>query len=332
MRLLAKHLWVDDHARAEALWGWKHFGSPWGKSRMLIAADAADNIIGFVALMPHRLRVGSQVIAGFQLADLVVDARYRGQGIGTALFSKISDSPRGLKNAVLIAIPNRFSYPLILKQGWHPIDDFYAQIRFSEPFRVALHLARSRFNVAKQYAEEDFFKSGACVLGARRETSSLLSDSRTCNLIDTDQSCERNEGLALAKDVQYLRWRYQDHPAVHYYAVTHETQSQLDAAILFRTMTTDGLKGIMIVEFLTTSQVTGRELLEKLYKIVEVDFIAARIGPASIKREILRESGLKLSRKHLNIRFLVDQVNWQTAVDLSSSQNWADSVSSMEEL
>src|SRR5882757_438313 len=63
---------------------WKHMASPFGRSICLVA-EADGELIGFVGLMPWRLRIGERVLSTIRGVDLAVDPAHRRRGVSMSV-------------------------------------------------------------------------------------------------------------------------------------------------------------------------------------------------------------------------------------------------------
>ena len=171
---------------------WKHHGSPFGASTMLIAElDAAP--VGFIALMPWRLSFGGRVLETVRGVDLAVDPGFRMRGVAMELIGPLR-SRYGEHVVLGWSNPNEQSRRGTEKSGRERIEGVRrfvglggARIPFARRVRPAALPASKRAQPAQ--SARVVLEDGELlerVLGGRRET----------------------HAIATAADAPFLRWRY----------------------------------------------------------------------------------------------------------------------------
>lgn len=76
----------------EEFFRWKHTGSPFGRSLMLVA-ELQGAVVGFYAYMPWLLCCAGRIVPTMRGVDLVVDPAHRRHGISLALRTAVEFSP-----------------------------------------------------------------------------------------------------------------------------------------------------------------------------------------------------------------------------------------------
>lgn len=104
-------LFPESRAGKAVLLSWRFERGPHGPGRFAVARDEG-RIIGMIALVATRLRVGSAVRLGYQAIDTVVDPAYRGRGVFVGLGQAAQDSANH-DGRVLWGFPNANAAP-----GW----------------------------------------------------------------------------------------------------------------------------------------------------------------------------------------------------------------------
>jgi GNAT superfamily N-acetyltransferase len=171
---------------------WKHRQSPFGPSTLLVV-EADDELIGFAAYMPWRLRAHGEVRPTLRGVDFAVHPAHRRRGATMALRA----TANSLSGAAFIwSNPNEATRRGGLKSGRKQIGTLP---RFFRPCAPAVHTIRrlqSRGAMTPQ----------RLTIEAEPAAEALRDEPAVSELL---ASTERPSGrLSTVKDLDFLRWRY----------------------------------------------------------------------------------------------------------------------------
>lgn len=185
-----------------ALLRWKHEDSPFGPSRATVAHDG-DRIVGFYATMPWRLLLDGRELTASRAVDGAVHPSMQRRGIGRSFGeleerdaqARAQDVHFNHSNVKTEGIKQKFDYPA----GVHPPIN-------RAPIRP-LRLLRWRLAGAAPDTGHRPFPTVASVLDERPEQVERL----LARAVPTGR-------VVTARTLDYLRWRYADHPVRRYEA------------------------------------------------------------------------------------------------------------------
>jgi GNAT superfamily N-acetyltransferase len=183
-----------DGVEAAEFFRWKHHANPFGRSTMLVA-EVGGEPVGFIALMPWRLRFGGRVHETMRGVDLAVDPDLHRRGISLRLIgaarSRYSDEVAlGWSN------PNEQSRGGSIKSGRQEVSGL----------RRFAGLGGSRWRTLKRLASPTAVAASSLAPGGER-AGSLLEDEGLCSRLLSSASAE-DDVIVTAVDAQFLRWRY----------------------------------------------------------------------------------------------------------------------------
>jgi predicted N-acetyltransferase YhbS len=101
---------------------WLYEATPFGKSLSFVAMDG-DRCVGHEGLLPARLRLGSETVAGAQSMDTMTHPDYRGQGVFVAVAGAAIEHAASLGMEVFYGFPNPTSLPGLLRLNWDHVTD-----------------------------------------------------------------------------------------------------------------------------------------------------------------------------------------------------------------
>jgi len=200
--------------RSSDSWRWQFQGNPQGKSWIMIA-QAHDQIIGQFALRRNDLNfMGRRVTAG-QSCDTMVRPDYRGKGLFTQLAKQNYTAAKGDGLRVAFSFPNRDSYPGYMRNlGRHRIcmlKCYLYRIGFRRLLGNSLDkILRPFFRIPNRikFLLEEHLLSGDLKIVTSSNIPNQAEELLRDNL--------NYEVLSVWKDLQYMKWRYQDRPDYDY--------------------------------------------------------------------------------------------------------------------
>jgi GNAT superfamily N-acetyltransferase len=179
---------------ADDFFRWKHVAARFGPSVGLVA-EVDGAIVGFLALMTWRLRIGGQTLRTNRSVDLAVEPAWQRRGVSMALIHA-SRSYLAPDVAFSWSNPNDLSRGGARKAGRRELDGMSRFVALGGSFRSSIRRASSR--------------------GSSRPAPPPVSAAVAAELLDDGTAVSRllgacsepGERYVTAKDVGFLRWRY----------------------------------------------------------------------------------------------------------------------------
>ncbi|HEV2974710.1 MAG TPA: GNAT family N-acetyltransferase [Solirubrobacteraceae bacterium] len=185
-----------DSMSADAFFRWKHEQCPFGESLRVVALDGA-RVVGFVSLLPWRLRFGERVVPTMRGTDIAVHPDYRRHGASLALIEAIGAERERLHPDAFgftWANPNKLSFSRTIKAGSDDAGALPAYVSVHVPTRLRGPFGHARRRVSSYPPIEAPLAADVLAPGV---DARLLS-----------RSSRHRPRLETIKDVEYLRWRY----------------------------------------------------------------------------------------------------------------------------
>ena len=248
---------------------WKHLDNPFGPSFLLLA-EREGRLVGLRAFMRWRLLAGDRAVAAARAVDTATHPDFQGMGIFTRLTLAALDEVRGQVDLVFNT-PNAKSGPGYLKMGWREVGRVPVMVRVRRPLRL---LRGRRPGADPGQVPPVAAPAAASVLERGPEVAGLLWREPAA------------DGLATARDLGYLRWRYGAAPLLGYRAVTDERDGELAGLAIFRVRPRGGLWETTVAEVLAGGdQGTARRLLRRVARAAPADHLtfAAPAGSAAAR-------------------------------------------------
>ncbi|PYN80934.1 MAG: hypothetical protein DMD96_12770 [Candidatus Rokuibacteriota bacterium] len=124
--------------KVSAYYRWKYGNGP-GESDRVRLAIGVDGLIGVVAMLPRRIKLGGQVLTAFEFGDLLTGPGYRRQGVFSTLGREACEASAAM-GALSYVKPNADAAPALLKHlGFRPLLELETLAR---PIRVSRILAQ----------------------------------------------------------------------------------------------------------------------------------------------------------------------------------------------
>ena len=275
-----------------ALWRWKHTQSPFGKSHVMVAAGRDDTILGVVALMPWRLRLGEHLLPCVRTVDMATHPAHQRQGIASSFWTPSVQHLSAAKVALSFHTPNRRSVAFSQKAGrW--VVKLQPMFSIVHPLRLVPAPLRSR-NAAMR---------GGLMRALRAEPwtvdTLLAREGSAVDELLAHSALLAGNRLQTERSAAYLAWRYAAHPTHSYYAVWVKSGSTIDGCIIFRLGSWRGARRLVIEEVLLRRSdfKVVAELRRELRRTVDADLIQCYDTAGTWYRELLGRPVLPTPRK-----------------------------------
>jgi GNAT superfamily N-acetyltransferase len=192
--------------KSPALLSWRFERSPHGPGLFAVARDESDvRIIGMIALVATRLRIGAGTQLAYQAIDTVVDPNYRGKGVFVGL-GEAAQNNASHEGHILWGFPNANAAPgWFGKLKWQNLGTVPFMVR---PLRAGYFL-RKLLPFLGQLDMPLVLKP------------SLAGNHRTINRFGDEADALWNvsrpaDGIAVDRDAAWLNWRLLDKPNAAY--------------------------------------------------------------------------------------------------------------------
>jgi predicted N-acetyltransferase YhbS len=246
--------------RPEQFFRWKHSESPFGRSALLVA-EADGAAVGFLALMPWRLRFGEHVHTTTRGVDLVVDPAAQRRGISMRL---IAAARKGYDSEIVMgwSNPNERSRVGVLKSGRRRVDGIprfvgAGAVTWAGVKRLALHGGVEPAHAGR----------------AAHDAAAVLADESMLRAV-LGRAGAGPDRIETARSTEFLRWRY-GRPGA-YRALVAEDRDGRPALAIFQTQRRGLLRTAHVVELLVARDDVklARRLTRGVRRAANADFVA----------------------------------------------------------
>ncbi len=176
--------------RTDALFRWKHYENPFGKSVVMVA-QAGDRLAGVRALMRWELLTSEgETIQCVRAVDTATHPEFGRQGVFRTLTESAIEVARDSGVRLVFNTPNEQSGPGYLKMGWKEVGYLGAYLR-------------PRLGPSLKVDKERYPALGDSLPGISPFVVPAMTDRPA-------------RGLRTKRDPAYLHWRFNEHPTAHY--------------------------------------------------------------------------------------------------------------------
>jgi GNAT superfamily N-acetyltransferase len=201
--------YVGEPRKSEpAYWRWHYLESPYTSpdDLPLWVARSGERIVGHVAALPVDLKIGEESTRAIWMLDLVVDADYRGRGLGKGLMA----TARASCPTQLTIGFNDLSAPVLRSLKWFPLGGIHRYHRLLYPGDALggvsrLSPVRQLLNLA--YAP---FRPQPAALSDGLELREIKSFDASFD--DLWQRARSQWPCAVRRSARYLEWQFMRQP------------------------------------------------------------------------------------------------------------------------
>ncbi|HUP17839.1 MAG TPA: GNAT family N-acetyltransferase [Acidimicrobiia bacterium] len=245
-------------ARTKALFAWKHFDNPFGRSLMLVA-EATGRIAGFRAFMRWDLVMpDGTTLRCVRAVDTATHPDFQRRGIFRLLTLAGIELAADQHMDLIFNTPNEKSGAGYLTMGWRRIGTVGVMVRPG----VGVLRPRHQHAAATSAAER-----------------SMATPDRTTAFADRVPV-----GLRTPRTAQYLRWRFESHPTARYLLATSE-----DGVAIGRAHDRRGRRELVISDLAGARSHTAARLLRATAR---PDYTVAWFSPGAVERRWALRSGM----------------------------------------
>ena len=310
-------------------WRWKHVNNHFGQSHTYLATSEEGDLAGLRAFMRWTFQLDDVTLTAVRAVDTSTHPDHQRKGIFKRLtLHALAEVERDGRDLVFNT-PNEKSMPGYLKMGWDYVGKIHPIIRVMKPISFAAGYAMHRVGRrrAQPHATKAFFKRPALGVPDLLQRSDELED-----LLASVRQLYGGEGrLITPRTLDYLRWRYAEHPQIPYYAATVERDGRLQAVAIYRTNTRFGLKEAVMCELFLAGPDDGlcKELLKEMKSALNADYVICYFAEGSPVRRLLDENRF-WTVPRLGMDFTVKPISQRIPVDARKLSSWSLSMGDLE--
>ena len=276
--------------KTEEFWRWKHAASPFGPSYGLVAWDE-------VAARPAGLRIllrwqfqtpDGHSVHAVRAVDTATHPDYRRLGLFSTLTRQAMAGLHDEGVDLIFNTPNASSLPGYLKIGWQVVANWPLYVRLLHPARMALRKLRPANPSGDLFSH--LFTPQVLPWDAfvRAHGDSLEG------VVASWEAWRRQVGLRTPRTVDYLHWRYGQHPNIRYgvYAEA-DRQGQLQSFAVLRPNIRRGCSEVVLVELCPPAGdvAVATAMLRRLARVVRGDYLVAHAQSDTLEQRLLRRAG-----------------------------------------
>jgi len=244
--------------RTPALFSWKHFRNPFGRSIVLVATAGA-RIVGVRAFMRWKLRTAEgEVLQCVRAVDTATHPDFHRRGIFSRLTTEAVERAVADGVDLIFNTPNPRSGAGYLKMGWVEVGTIGVMARPS------IRLLRRQAAVEPPEAEE--------YLKLPIPVGELAMEDRPAR------------GLRTPRDAAYRSWRFQQHPTARYFQIARGS-----SAAIVRPNVRSGRRELVL------SDVAGpdpRRVIRETLAVSRAEYVAAWWSEGSPERAAAKRNGI----------------------------------------
>jgi len=313
--------------RDKNFWQWKHIQNPSGPSIALVAVHKDGQTIGLRTFMRWHFQAGDRTINAVRAVDTVTHPDYRRYGVFTVLTRQAVERVKNSGIDLIFNTPNATVLPGYLKLGWSLVSRIRPQIKVLNYPRFFMGITRNRVRGAPSTLPppSGFF---------RREplsTGEFLGREKAVEPLLQSREQRRDNRLHTRPALEYLRWRYAQHPFIKYRVIFRQDRDELSGCAIFRPNERLGMKEIVLSELILSrrdADVASR-LIKDMEQNLNADYIIAYFPERSFEREILRKNGFR-NLPLQGINFAVNDLNEAAGIQPLKFDSWELSLGDLE--
>lgn len=277
--------------KTPAFWQWKHHANPFGASYGLYAWDDAQEIAIGVRVLMHWQFCSADHHGwnAVRAVDTASHPAYQRLGIFSKLTRQAIAELTQMGIHFIYNTPNSKSLPGYLKMGWQIVAHWPLYVKLLRPWRMAICHLRTQPE-AGTLSFADYFGPSLLTWSAFRQQY----EAEACKLLAAWEMQRCGVGLRTPRTLDYLAWRYGQHPTVQYGVyVTTEPSGELSGFAILRPNLRYGWREVVLTELClpSTAVATGAHFLQGMARQIRGDYLIAHFADQTLERQMLRQSG-----------------------------------------
>ena len=264
---------------SEERWRWEFKSNPYGFC--IGVTEAFGRIIGHMALVFVPMKVGERILKGSQAVDLMVDPRFRRQGVFLATGKFLADKSQEKGDCeVWYGFPTNEAYFGHLKYGWFDVCEVPILVKamnvenafdaisigtignvFLKSYlfrKIGSHILQAILAV-NDYLSRLLFKTFVGTL----EDIKLVRVEYVDNRINTFwNTVSKRHNIIIARNHNYLNWRYFENPHQQYRVLIAEKKNKILGYIVLTFKDMHKLRKGYIVDILSIDESVAQVLIQ----------------------------------------------------------------------
>jgi GNAT superfamily N-acetyltransferase len=207
---------VFKHPFSSDWWNWKFKSNPagfWGEEGDMWVAESNGRLIGYYAIMPERLKFGSETITVAQSVDTATHPDFRGMGVFPTLAKKVYTESRN-RYRFIYGYPSEMAFKGFSRLGWKDfrIIEF---IRFLDYNRPLKEYSESRLVI---WFAKAFLKTFGALKSLSTSIRSRKYESIESKIEEVEQfqneiddfwkEAGTDKEIAVDRNAAFLNWRF----------------------------------------------------------------------------------------------------------------------------
>lgn len=210
---------VFKHPFSTDWWNWKFKSNPagfWGEDGDMWVAESNGRIIGYYAIMPERLKFGSETITVAQSVDTATHPDFRGMGVFPTLAQKVYTESRK-RYRFIYGYPSEMAFKGFSRLGWkdYRIVEF---VRFLDYDRPLGEYSKNRLVIwfAKAFLKTISASKSMSTSIRLRKNESTESEIEEVEhfqdeMDDFWKAAGADKEIAVERTTTFLNWRFSKH-------------------------------------------------------------------------------------------------------------------------
>jgi len=324
---LLKIVWGESFTeKLREIWLWKIENNPFKENGISVATvmEKEDRIIGVISKMPAPLKFHEKETKCIWLCEYIVHPDHR--GLGHKLMENVMKEP-----AILLGATNELSYKVVKKLGWSDIYILKNRIYITN----LRHILKNK-KVGNQFLQ---FICGK-IWNVLNNFLNILNKKKGKNIsiekitiFDQNidklwERIEKNYGIIVVRNKEYLNWRYVDRPDINYNIYLAESDKKVLGYVVTRTDSHDDLKFGHIVDIICDFDRSDacypliNEAVQDFRIINDVDLITCYISPYHhLYDKALRRNGFFFKTSKRQVVFYNNSPS-VSKNDISNTNDW----------
>jgi hypothetical protein len=207
---------VFKHPFSYDWWNWKFKSNPagfWGEEGDMWVAESNGRLIGYYAIMPEKLKFGSETITVAQSVDTATHPDFRGMGIFPTLAQKVYMESRN-RYRFIYGYPSEMAFKGFSRLGWKDfrIIEF---IRFLDYDRPLGEYSKNRLAIwfAKVFLKTLVALKSVSTAIRSRKYESIESEIEEVEQFQNEmddfwRAAEADKEIAVERTAAFLNWRF----------------------------------------------------------------------------------------------------------------------------
>jgi hypothetical protein len=209
---------------------WFNYNCPYGKNRVYVGEDIEKNtLVAAYGLLPYKIVINKKVMNGSLCTNVMTHPEYRGKGIFTQIGRYALLQETMFVSYFSVGVPNKNALPGHLKVGW---------------------IIHSDLIFFKKFDNKKIDFKGEQVFEFTEEHGRLAS------------TLLANMNFAIAKDSDFLNWRYFKRPDNEYITYEIRKEKKLRGFIILKYFTEKEYKKLHILDIYAIDKHTFSDLLK----------------------------------------------------------------------